>query len=728
MNKESTNKKNEHTASGKDNFKEIPASRDGLPAAWLVPLLAALGIGGKLALDRYTLVKPVWPEERAENKPIPLPPVDEDPPFHRTALAADYEKRRRLYMEWALENRDKQKDSEKSYLSIWSEILFLESGTGAPCEEILQKSLDFVNRRRDCSDFVVNGLIRLAYKYFGSGKLTTAQEEAIRETLLNFNYWMDEPNPLKTDMIHFTENHQILFHTAEYLAGQLFPDQTFSNNNRSGRRRMDHARPLIERWLDYHSRTGFAEWDSPNYYPLNIAALLNLVDFCQEKELSEKAEKVVNLIVFDIAVDSFYGQYASTHGRAEVSDIKSGAGDDMMTFQALLWGLGRFQDVNNVAAVSLATSNSYNLPAVLEAIGQDNPEELINCERHSIKLTEEDAFFHNLSFRDYRDAPRWLGMGIFLHPQVVDAMVKMADNWDFWHYGSSDHDRYEPLKKLARLASRLGILGKWSDKIGIDLVGAELTEVNKMTYRTPDYMLSCAQDYRKGEMGFQQHIWQATLSPYAVVFTTNPDALTEDSNDRPNYWAGNGRLPRAAQHKNLLISLYNTDRNRGLLERHHHAFTHAYFPRFAFDRIEEKRIFPGGGWIFAQKDDAYIALYSHLSYKWQHKGPDAGKEIIALGRRNSWLCLMGRRAVDGSFDEFMEGIVSSKLSVEGLNVDFDAPRIGRVTFGWNEPFTVNGREILLKYYPRWDNPYCTAEFNTNRFQIKHGRKKLSLEI
>ena len=68
-----------------------------------------------------------------------------------------------------------------------------------------------------------------------------------------------------------------------------------------------------------------------------------------------------------------------------------------------------------------------------------------------------------------------------------------------------------------------------------------MTEVNKFTYRTPDYMLSSAQNFRQGEKGYQQHIWQATLSPYAVVFANNPDSLRADDKHRPSYWMANGR-------------------------------------------------------------------------------------------------------------------------------------------------------------------------------------------
>ena len=45
-------------------------------------------------------------------------------------------------------------------------------------------------------------------------------------------------------------------------------------------------------------------------------------------------------------------------------------------------------------------------------------------------------------------------------------------------------------------------------------------EVNAYTYRTPDTMLSSAQDWRPGYGGDQQHAWQATLGPDAVMLSS----------------------------------------------------------------------------------------------------------------------------------------------------------------------------------------------------------------
>ena len=79
-----------------------------------------------------------------------------------------------------------------------------------------------------------------------------------------------------------------------------------------------------------------------------------------------------------------------------------------------------------------------------------------------------------------------------------------------------------------------------------------MPKINSITYKTPDYMLSCAQDFRKGKHGYQQHIWQATLDGIAIVFTNHPG-----SNTRPGYWAGNEIMPKAVQYKNTLIAIYD---------------------------------------------------------------------------------------------------------------------------------------------------------------------------
>ena len=370
-------------------------------------------------------------------------------------------------------------------------------------------------------------------------------------------------------------------------------------------------------------------------------------------------------------------------------------------------------------------SRRYELPPVIEAIGQDVPELFTNYERQSIPVTDEAAVTYGLSFENFDDVPIWWGMGAFTHPKIIDLTIDTAREWDLWHYPD-----FRDLKDLAGILENLNLLSPATVWLDPDPNGTIMDQVNKITYRTPDYMLSNAQDYRPGEKGYQQHIWQATLDPYAVVFVTNPDSMREDDRHRPSYWSSQGRLPRNAQIDNVLISLYDIDRHKSpsILEARHYAFTHAYIPRWAFDEVVEVPAEGGGGWIFGRAGDGYVALYSHEPYAWQTEGPDADQEVIALGRRNVWICQLGREAVDGSFEAFVDAVSTAALRIRGLGVSYDAPGLGLLEFAWEGPLTLDGDEIPLHDYPRWGNPYAHIEFGETRFEIVLGEDRLLLDF
>jgi hypothetical protein len=682
----------------------------------LLPSLFSIVIVTVFVLDSLTAVRPAWPPVR-EGDPVPQRPTADSPTFHRTPLAQTFEERRQLFLEYAA-----SQPTSPDRGGIWVELAKLETGQDFLAQETLQDALDFVNARHDTADFTMVGLVRLYYKYADSGQLTPEQSEGIRRAMLDFQYWLDEPNPSLMEL--WTENHQILIHSSEYLAAQLFPDEVFTNTGQTGRQRIDKARSRVLEWIDWRARTGFAEWDSVPYNNMNIAAVLNLAEYSADPEIARLASHMVDVLLFDMAVDSYYGHYATSHGRAAARHIKSAAGDSLVTVQALAWGLGRFQSTD-MASVFLATGSRYAVPPILEKIAQDMPEEMLNYERHSIPLTREAAAEYGLSFEDPEDFHIWWGMGAFTQPEIINLTIHIADTWQMWNYPD-----FKDLKDLAGVLKTFGLLPTASKLLNPDPNGTLTSEVNKVTFRTPDGSLSNAQDYRKGEKGYQQHIWQATLDPYAVVFVTNPDSMREDDRHRPSYWASHGRLPRTAQYRNVLVSLFNIDRrpSPSILEARHYAFTHAYFPRWAFDRVEEVPAPGGGGWIFGQRGKGYVGLYSHLPYDWQEEGPDAGQEIIALGRQNVWLAMIGREAVDGSFEEFISAVAASPVKVRGLQVEYQAPGAGLVKFGWEGPLTVDGQVVPLRDYPRFDNPYARLEFGEKVYRISFEGEELVLDF
>lgn len=158
-------------------------------------------------------------------------------------------------------------------------------------------------------------------------------------------------------------------------------------------------------------------------------------------------------------------------------------------------------------------------------------------------------------------------------------------------------------------------------------------DVRTITRRTPDYMLSAAIDYRPGTMGIQEHLWQATLGPEAVVFTTYPGNSQEHGNARPNFWAGSARLPRVAMIDRTVFCLYRFEPGVGL------GFSHAYFPTAMLD---EYRI--AGMWAFARKGAGYLALCGDGDLVLTGTGYHAAQELRSRGSGQVWMCYAGRSA------------------------------------------------------------------------------------
>jgi hypothetical protein len=256
---------------------------------------------------------------------------------------------------------------------------------------------------------------------------------------------------------------------------------------------------------------------------------------------------------------------------------------------------------------------------------------------------------------------------------------------------------------------------EWCDR------ASGLWEVNKVTYKTPDYMLCSSQDYHPGEPGYQQHIWQATLGPDAVVFVTHPPCVSEEGSHRPNFWHGNVILPRVAQWKDVLIAVHNLPADDWM------GFTHAYFPIYAFDEHVLR-----DGWAFARTGTGYLALTAARDLELVTRGDNASRELRSYGRHNIWLCQMGRAAQDGSFEEFQQAVLTLKLcftqGVSGLSLRCATLRGETLAFGWEGPFFVNESDMPLSGFKHYDNPYCVADLPASRMEIRFGDQLMRLNL
>ncbi len=595
------------------------------------------------------------------------------------------------------------------------ELVRLYLGKGPVHEDLIMQALVYIEERRDCADFVLLGIIRMLYQLADSPLMTPWLLERAREVVLGFKYWPDEPGI--DSMCSWTENHHIMFSCSEYLAGQLYPEYVFTNSALTGIEKMKRAGKRIRSWLALRYRTGFSEWLSHVYYDEDITALVNLIDFCADEHIVRQAETVLDLVFYDMALNSFRGSFVSSHGRSYTREKQNALYEATMDTQKLMFGMGRFSGADNMSAAVLAMSPRYRLPKVIRSIAEDTERpEMINRQRMSIRLEETARW--GLSLKNPDDVMSLLCLEAYAHPLTFRRVLNLFDRFRWW-----DNQFFSIFTKKKRLITFLKMTGLTALVTRIfekDMTRNTREEVDVCTYRTPDYMMSSALDYRAGYGGDQQHIWQVSFGPEAVCFTTHPGGEGDAS---PGYWVGNGSLPRVAQYRNTLIAVYRISRKPGIYLTNRLYFTHAWLPRDRFDEVVEKN-----GWIFARSGKGYLALYSTAGFRWQTTGVYAGMEVIAEGTRNTWICEAGREAVDGSFGRFIERTAQSHLAMGRGRVIYESPANGRVEFGWKGPFICRGRPVDLHPAVRYENPYGRTPFDAPEISVRHGDEWFTLNF
>jgi hypothetical protein len=331
-----------------------------------------------------------------------------------------------------------------------------------------------------------------------------------------------------------------------------------------------------------------------------------------------------------------------------------------------------------------------------------------------------------LSFDDPADLSVWWGIGALTTWPVVPLTLATMEQYDLWATSS-----FAPFKDLRVLVSNPTLAQQLAIGSHRFLGFGLLQEVNTVTHRTPDYMLSSAVDYRAGSFAAQIHTWQATFDPQALVFTNHPfrpltpslDWAVDD--EQGGYWTGEASIPRAAQHENVGIFLYAPQyamRNPAPFDFFRwEPYTHAYFPQDRFDEVLQE-----SGWTFGRLRDGYVALWSFRPTRWLAYDPavhatDGMRQPFDLiaegGADNVWIVECGRAADVGSFADFRAAIVAAPVQVTrlghervdgisaGFDVVYESPSQGRIDFGWQSPLVVRGKERPLGGFARYDNPF-----------------------
>jgi hypothetical protein len=587
---------------------------------------------------------------------------------------------------------------------------------GGPFDvSLLEDTFLFIHNRYDCSDFLVNSVIRAVYAY--GDKLDSYKNglsEKMRGLLICFKYHWDQNG--SDSLCTWSENHQILYAGLEYLAGHLYENEVFVNSGRNGAYHKQRGRRRVLDWCQRRSRFGFTEWYSNNYYLEDIAAMSNIQEFAPDEEVRHAMTQILHLILFDMATQSLRGAFVSTGGRIYENNKKSAKTGSMLNriiaqafeidvadqsepFNEELTIMTKDMDLN------FLLNKTYKVPEVLKRIARDDSTRVIKAS-NSIDI-DEGVTMGLFGHRDGQLAAQWEMEAFTNHQVFAYTMSGLIRN------GMLCSEFFAPLKllNLTLLKPFYGVISR-AMKPFTD--GKATQRANTYTYRTPHYMMATAQEYLPGGFSDQQHIWNCLLSDDVCVFATHPSGELQEKgalSKSPGYWVGNGRNPHAVQFENRIIAIYHMPVKRAAFESSFNRFTHAYFP---FDKFDRTVIASNG--VFGKLGDTYVALLSATPF--ERMGAD---ELKQYGDKQFWICECSSSNVE-NFDDFIARCTSCVIDFDGDNLTY-----GNLALTYRGDFTVDG-VVQDTRYARYDSEYCRGERGADCYTFEFGGERLEVKL
>ncbi len=173
---------------------------------------------------------------------------------------------------------------------------------------LLFETLDLIERRVDCSDFMLCGLFRYIHQYGMDREL----ESRVKEVLLDYRYWMDMEGA--DAMCFWSENHSLMFYSSAVAAGELYPEAYFRRAGMTGRELAGFGRERLGQWLSDVEEHGFEEFLSTVYMCVTFGALLNVIDYGGEP-FSSRARAVQDKLAGELCLHAFQGTVIAPMGR-----------------------------------------------------------------------------------------------------------------------------------------------------------------------------------------------------------------------------------------------------------------------------------------------------------------------------------------------------------------------------------------------------------------------------
>ncbi len=571
----------------------------------------------------------------------------------------------------------------------------------------LDGTLKFIDLQYDCSDFKLVNLIRILYEF--GDRIPSDVKSRMEQTILNFRYWWDEPGG--NSMCYWSENHQVLFASAEYLVGQKYPDTVFPNSGLTGKQHVEKARKRIFDWMEMRWKYGFTEFYSNVYYSEDIGGMINLIDLAADDEIVRKMEIIMDLLLFDVASQNINTMFVSASGRAYEHSRKGGPRTTLGGITNYYWGNGG--KLGPGLIYGLMISKKYYPPRVIIEIGKDTNNVVIR-QSNGLDISElkKEGYFGT----DTRSMMMQLGMEAFTNPEVIrNTLSFVRKNRMFSNGFLSD------LKVMDfSLLNWLHLEPALSRFIDPQSNGVAIQRANTYTFKTRDFSLYSAQNYHPGTYGDQQHVAGMNINNSFSIFHTHPALEKGKPSQSPNYWVGYGHLPQVGQDRNVSMAIYDIPAKKGMMEAALVNYTHAWFPKDQFDTT-----FVSGNYALGKKGRTYCAMIAKNNLSYRDKSSD---NLIQYGKKSFWIIEAGSQETDHSFEEFRKRILANKCDFDSIKLALTYHSAGKkYELKFRDDFKVDDK-IVDTNYDRFDSPYCRSVRKPEAITIKLNDKSLYLDF
>ena len=476
-----------------------------------------------------------------------------------------------------------------------------------------------------------------------------------------------------------TENHWMMFYAGSLLAAEWLADESVMWNGHSPAAVRDEATRWILGTIERTARLGHHEYESPQYHVEHMTPLIGLYEHTENAYLKSQVEKVLSVLVADMALEYFHGSWAGGHSREGYRENTWTRTGPVRGLHYMYFG-GEFDPLEDVQGYAIPVAVAeYCPPALFSEMALDR------SKSHVVKKTK---------------APR----NIYRHTERDADPVR----------------KYTFMSRSFALGStQVGLPGAPAGPI--DLVSWDLT------WKAPKHeaKIVCNHPYRHP-------------GRFSSFLGSLPEASRRDIGDpkpylqRPDRLFGASPFEQMMQFESTIIVLYQIPKDDET------PFVNMYLPKSVDWVSQASWLFGDLGDFFVALRPLATYTWEHIREARNdgtmvHDGDLIDGWLLRLADLNPGLVLEAFEADDaGDFVSFCNRRAEKEVDLSGW------PGEGRVrveTFAgkgmemvYDGVHTVNGEAIDYAAWPLYEAPAAQADVNTGKMVFSYGDQEVHLDF